>query len=71
MIPLRGHPKFRKYHPGKITKYGVLVRIVCEAMLGYICDMEIYSAEAKKLEDKTLLLLDRNLSQNHHIYQDN
>ena len=33
--------------------------------------MEIYSAEGKKLEDTVLSLLDRNLGQNHHIYQDN
>jgi len=32
---------------------------------------EIYSAEGKKLEDTVLSLLDRNLGQNHHIYQDN
>ena len=70
MIPWQGHLKFRTYKPGKI-KYGVLVRIVCEVVLGYICNMEIYSAEGKKLEDTVLSLLDRNLGQNHHIYQDN
>ena len=71
MIPWWGHLKFRTYNPGKITEYGVLVRIVCEVVLGYICNMEIYSAEGKKLEDTVLSLLDRNLGQNHHIYQDN
>jgi len=71
MIPLWGCLKFRKYNPGKITKYGVLVRMMCEAVSGYICNMEIYSAEAKKLEDTVLSFLARNLSQNHHIYQDN
>jgi len=45
---------------------GVLVRVVCEAVLGYICNMEVYSAEGKKLEDTVLPLLDRNLGQNHH-----
>jgi len=44
---------------------------VCEAVSGYICNMEIYSAEGKKLEDTVLSLFDRNLGQNHHIYQDN
>jgi len=39
--------------------------MVCEAVLGYICNMEIY------LEDTVLSFLDRNLGQNHHIYQDN
>jgi len=42
-----------------------------EVVSGYICSMEIYSAEGKKLEDTVLLLLGRNLVQNHHIYQDN
>jgi len=45
--------------------------MVCEAVSGYICNMEIYWAERKKLEDTVLSLLDTNLSQNHHIYQDN
>jgi len=44
--------------------------MVCEALSGYICNMEIYSAEGKKL-DTVLSLLDRNLGQNHHTYQDN
>ena len=71
MIPWPGRLKFRTYNPGKITKYGVLVRMVCVTVWGYICNMEIYSAEGKKLEDKVLSLSDRNLVQNHHSYQDN
>ena len=47
------------------------MRKVCEAVSGYIYNMEIYSAEGKKLEDTVLSLLDRNLGQNHHLYQDN
>ena len=45
--------------------------MVCEAVSGYICNMEIYTAEGKKLQDTVLLLLDRNLGHNHHLYQDN
>ena len=45
--------------------------MVCETVSGYICNMEIYSAEGTKLEDTMLSLLDRNLGQNHHIYQGN
>jgi len=44
--------------------------MVCEAVWGYIRNMEIYSAEGKKLEDTVLSLFDGNLGQNHHIYQD-
>jgi len=71
VIPWQGRLKFRTYNPGKITKYGVLERMECEALSGYICNMEIYSAEGKKLEDTVLSLLDINLGQNHHVYQDN
>jgi hypothetical protein len=45
--------------------------MVCEMVSGYICNMEIHSAKGKKLEDTVLPLSDGNLSQNHHIYQDN
>jgi len=45
--------------------------MVCEVVLGYICNMEIYSAEGRKLEDTVLSLLDSNLGQNHHICQYN
>jgi len=71
MIPWRGRLKFKTFNPGKITKYGVLVRMVCEAVSGYICNMEIYSAEGKKLVDTVLSLVGGNLVLNHHIYQDN
>jgi hypothetical protein len=68
--PMVGSPEFRTYNPGKI-KYGVLVKMVCEAVSGYICNMEMYSGKGKKLQDTVLSLLDRNLGQNHHIYEDN
>jgi hypothetical protein len=71
MIPWRGCLKFRTYNPGKITKYGVLVRMVCEAVSGSTCNMEIYAAERMTLEVTVLSLLERNLGQNHHIYQHN
>jgi hypothetical protein len=48
----------------------VQVRMVCEVVSGYICNMVIHLAEGKKLEDTVLSLLDRNLGQNHYIYQD-
>jgi hypothetical protein len=67
MIPWQSRLKFRIYNPGKITKYGVLVRMICEAVCGYICNMEIYSGEGKKLEDTVLSLLDSNLGRNYHI----
>jgi len=45
MISWQGHLKFKMYNPGKITKYGEMVRMVCEAVLGYICSLEIYSGK--------------------------
>jgi hypothetical protein len=39
-------------------KHGVLVRMVCEGVSGSMCNMVIYAAEGKKLEDKVLSLLD-------------
>jgi hypothetical protein len=71
MIPWWDPLKFRAHNPGKVTIYDVLGRMGCEAVSSYICNMEIYSAKGKKLDDTVLLLLDRNLSQNHHIYQEN
>ena len=56
-------------NPRKITKYGVVERLVYEAVSGYICNMDIYTAEGKKLEN-IISLLDRNEGHNHHSYQD-
>ena len=39
MIPWQGCLKFRTYNPGKITKYVALVRMMCEAVSGYVCNM--------------------------------
>jgi len=68
MTPWWGHLKFRMCSSGKI-KYGVLLRIVCGVVSGYFSKMKIHTAKGLKLEDKILSVLDRNLSQNHHICQ--
>jgi hypothetical protein len=70
MIPWRGHLKFRTYNPGKITKYRMLVRMVCETVSSYTCKKKIYAGEEQTLEDAVLLLFDRNLGHNHHTYKD-
>jgi hypothetical protein len=57
-------------NPRKITKYGVVERLVYEAVSGYICNMDIYTGEGKKLEDTMLSLLNRNIGNNHYSYQD-
>ena len=42
--------------------------MMCEVVLGYICTMNINTAEGQKVEDTVLSLLDRNLGQNHIYY---
>lgn len=71
MIPWRGRLRIRTYNPGKLIKYGILVRMVSEATTGYICNMKIYAAEGKKLEDTIFSVLEPNLDLWHHVYQDN
>jgi len=44
--------------------------MLCEVVSSYICNMEIYSVEVKKLVDTVLSLLGGNLGLNYHIYQD-
>ena len=57
------------YTHRKITKYGVMERLVYKAVSGYIFNMDIDTAEGKKLEDTLLSLLNINIGHNHHIYQ--
>ncbi|KAF8784272.1 PiggyBac transposable element-derived protein like [Argiope bruennichi] len=71
MIPWRGRLKFKTYNPAKITKYGILVRMVCESESGYICNFEVYSGVGKKLEETILSILQPYFGFNHHVYQDN
>ena len=42
MLVWRSRLQFRVYNPGKITKYGILGRMVCESSTGYICNLQIY-----------------------------
>ena len=70
MIPWRGDLRFQTYNPAKITKYDLLVRIVCESDTGYICNIEIYTGERKKFEETVLSVLGPYLDMWHHIYQD-
>jgi hypothetical protein len=49
MLGWRGRLHFHVYNPGKITKYGILIWMVCESMSGYICNMQIYSVSTKSL----------------------
>jgi hypothetical protein len=68
MIPQRSLQKFWMYNPGKVVKYGLLVRMLHKSSSSsYICNMEIYTAEVKKLVDTILSVVSDNLEQNHHL----
>lgn len=54
IIPCRRKLSIKTYNPAKIMKYGLLCRTLCEAKSGYICNMEIYCADGKKL-DQTIM----------------
>ena len=47
MIPWRGRLRIRTYNPGKLIKYGLLVRMVTESTSGYILNFEIYAGKGK------------------------
>jgi hypothetical protein len=71
MILLRGQLKIRMCSPGKIIKFEMLVRMMREAVSGYICNMQ-HVTERKKLENTVhSAVLDSHLGHNYNIYQDN
>jgi response regulator RpfG family c-di-GMP phosphodiesterase len=44
--------------------------MLCEAKTGYISNMEIYTAQDKKLNDTVISVLENNVGVHHHTYQD-
>lgn len=46
---LRGRLSFRNYNLAKLEKYGILVRMLCEATSGYIWKFQVYSSTAGRL----------------------
>ena len=69
IIPWRGRLSIKTYNPAKITKYGILVRMLSEAVTGYVCNFDVYAADGKKLEDTAVIEPYKNIW--HQIYQDN
>jgi hypothetical protein len=65
VISWRGRLRIRRYNPGKLTKYGLLVRVVTESTSGYIGNIEISSAEGKKLQETIVSVLEPYLDQNY------
>jgi hypothetical protein len=71
MLGWQGHLRFHVYNPSEITKYGILVQLVCESMSGYICNMQIYDGKFGPLTETVSLLLEPYEGKGYHLYQDN
>ena len=71
IIPWRDRLAFKVYNASKIIKYGVLVRMVCEATTGYICNLDIYCRQGKPLLQTITTLLEPYVNLWHHLYMDN
>ena len=71
MLGWRGRLRFRVYNPGKTTKYGILVRMVCKSSTGYICNLQIYDGKCRLLTEMVGFLLKPYEGRGYHLYQDN
>ncbi|XP_022914576.2 piggyBac transposable element-derived protein 4-like [Onthophagus taurus] len=66
IIPWRGRLSI---NPAKIAKHGIHVKMLCEAVTGYICNFHVYAVDGKKSENLTVIEPYKSIW--HHIYQDN
>ena len=71
MLGCWGHLRFRVYNPGKITKYGILVWMVCESSTGCICNLQIYDGKCGPLTEMVGFLLEPYEGKGYHLYPDN
>jgi len=71
MLGWHGRLQFRVYNPSKITKYGILVQMVCESSNGYICKLQIYDGKCGPLTETVGFLLEPYEGKGYHLYQDN
>ncbi|XP_026467688.1 piggyBac transposable element-derived protein 4-like [Ctenocephalides felis] len=71
VMPWRGRLSFKVYNASKIVKYGILIRMVCEAKSGYICNLKIYCGNGNSLQSTILDILEPYLNLWHHVYMDN
>lgn len=71
IVPWRGRLFFRDYNAGKMIKYGILVRMVCESNTGYICNFEIYCGEGKRLIETIQTVVSPYTDLWHHVCMDN
>ena len=71
MLRWWGRLRFHIYNVSKITKYDILVRIVCESLTGYICNLQIYDGKCRPLTETVGFLLEPYEGKGYHLYQDN
>nr|XP_022903201.1 piggyBac transposable element-derived protein 4-like [Onthophagus taurus] len=71
MIPWRGRLNSKVYNPSKITKYGILIRMLCDSNTGYISAFKIYSGVGQPVPKTVMELLTRAYGKWHHLYMDN
>jgi len=71
MLDWRGRLRFRVYNPSKITKYSILVWMVCESSARYICDMQIYDGKCGPSIEMVGFLFEPYEGKGYHLYQDN
>ncbi|XP_047360348.1 piggyBac transposable element-derived protein 4-like isoform X2 [Vespa velutina] len=70
IIPWRGRLNFKVYNPSKITKYGILIRMLCDSITGYISSFKIYSGVGQPLAKTVMELLAPSYGKWHHLYMD-
>ncbi|XP_043501577.1 piggyBac transposable element-derived protein 4-like [Polistes fuscatus] len=71
MIPWRGRLTFKTYNPSKITKYGILIRMLCDSATGYISSFKLYCGVGQSLKTTIMKLLRRSFGEWHHLYMEN
>lgn len=72
VIPWSGRSiSFRTCDSKNSMKDGLLVRALCEAVTGYICNFEIHATREEKLEETVSTVTEPCKNVWHHVYQDN
>ena len=71
MLGWQGRLRFGAYNPRKITKYGILVRMVCESSIGYIFNLQINDGKCAPLTETVGFLLKPYEGKSYHLYEGN
>jgi len=68
-----GRLKFRRHKPWKVTKYEMLVRMVCVTVLdnARICNNGDIRSQVEEAAGHSIVTFRQNVAQNQHIFLDN